>query len=335
MVAFGVAMAVCAVMMTIGPRDGPDGARKRQTRAVPSAGGVGIAAGHLAALTLSLQPERRLLGDGHWLSGASPTALWALSLISLGVLAMGLVDDMRPVPARLKLVGLLGLSFLVASLGWHLLAAQFAWLSPLSLSALPLLLGGTLWLFVVTNATNFMDGSNGLSLGSVLIMALALGLLMAPVTGLVPAIAAFLVFNLSGRLYAGDAGALYAGFWLAALALMGAFIGHYSIWIPPLLLLPFLTDIILTIVWRARRGGNVLQAHAEHAYQLFRRAGWGHVKVAALWWTMSAACGALAVWAAGQGNAVQFATFVGALVVSILLWVWQRATYWPRVSAPG
>ena len=334
LLAFGVSLAVCALMAWIGPRDAPDGGRKTQVRAVPSGGGLGIATGHLTALSASMLAAERLLADGHWLTGTSGQLLIVLTLISLSVLLLGFVDDVRPLPSKAKLVILMGICSLAAVLGWLLLAAAFDWVPSLGIGAVPLLLGGVLWLFVVTNATNFMDGSNGLALGSTAIMLGGLGVLFAPVAGLVPAILAFLVFNLMGRLYAGDAGALYVGFWVASLSLMGAFIGHYSIWIPPLLLLPFLTDIILTIIWRARRGGNVMQAHREHAYQLFRRAGWGHLQVAVLWWAMTLVCTILAVWSARQETVVQLASFAAALTVSIALWIWQRRAYWPRVSEP-
>ena len=40
------------------------------------------------------------------------------------------------------------------------------------------------------------------------------------------AISGFLVFNLAGKLYAGDAGALYVGFWIAGLGLLALRKGH-------------------------------------------------------------------------------------------------------------
>lgn len=337
--AFLVSLAVCALMVRFGPRDAPDGERKTQARAVPSGGGLGIAAGHLVGLFLMVPVARSLLGDGHWLSGGAASLLAWTALAGLVVLAIGYRDDVRAMRPATKLALLMGVSLGVAAGGWPLLAAHFEWLPALSLAAIPLILGGALWLFVVMNATNFMDGSNGLALGCGAIMLAVLGQLFAPVDGLVPAILAFLVLNMAGWLYAGDAGALYVGFWIAALGLMGAFIGHFSIWIPPLIALPFLVDIILTVIWRARRGGNVLQAHREHAYQLLRRAGWGHIHVAWLWWAMSAVCGGLAIWAVhadttGSGLQQPLA-FLGALAILSALWTWQRAAYWPRVSAPG
>ena len=342
-VPFTVSFLVCGLMVLIGPRDAPDGGRKTQARAVPSSGGVGIAVGHLLALGFGLPLTSGLVCHTHWLCGAPSGLLISVAAGSLIVLAIGLWDDLTSMPPSLKLLLLQAVSVVMVLTVWWLWDGIFPDTRAFSPWSVPLALGGALWLFVVMNATNFMDGSNGLALGCAAIMIGVLGWLFAPSEGLLPAILAFLVFNLTGRLYAGDAGAFYVGYWVGGLALMGAFIGHFSIWIPPLIALPFLTDVFMTLIWRARRGEHLMQAHRDHAYQLFRRAGWGHLQVAVLWWAMTAFCGALAIWAVNAAPRnlpypsfwIEFATFAGALVVSIILWLVQRAIYGSRVSAPG
>ena len=334
--AFFVSLTVCAVVARYGAKDVPDGGRKDHARPVSTLGGLGVAAGHLGALAWvgSMGGDGLCLADGSGLPGNAWD--WPILIgFGVGFLVTGLIDDLRPLKARTKLLLLGGLSAGACLAGWYDLGANAGPL--VSRSYAPwLLAGGTLWVFVVSNATNFMDGSNGLALGCAAIMLAALFALSAPSSALVAAIAGFLVLNLAGRLFAGDTGALYVGFWVAALSLLGAARGAYSIWIPPLIALPFLTDVILTVIWRARRGGNVMQAHREHAYQLFRRAGWGHLPVALLWWAMTAVCGVVAVLAANAFDwRGQMATFLVVLAVSIALWVWQRRTYWLRVSAPG
>jgi len=334
--AFVISLAVCAVVARYGAKDVPDGGRKDHARPVSTLGGLGVAAGHLGALAWLglLSNDSRCLADCGWL----PNGEWDWPVVigfGVGFLVTGLIDDLRPLKARTKLLVLGWLSAGVCLAGWY---GSGAVAGPLgSLSYAPwLLAGGTLWVFVVCNATNFMDGSNGLALGCAAIMLCVLFALGAPSLTLVAAIAGFLVLNLSGRLFAGDTGALYVGFWVAALSLLGAAQGAYSIWIPPLVALPFLTDVILTVIWRARRGGNVMQAHREHAYQLLRRAGWGHLPVALLWWAMTAVCGVIAVLAAGAFDwRGEMATFLVVLAVSIALWTWQRRVYSARVNAPG
>lgn len=334
---FLVSLAVCGLMVRIGPRDAPDGRRKLQARPVASGGGLGIAAGHLVALGAGLTLADGFACRDHWLCGGPPALLLVPVLAALAALALGLRDDVRAVPSGLKLVVLAALSLAAVAAFWWLFDRAFPGVRPLSVSALALVAGGGLWLFVMLNAVNFMDGSNGLATGSIAIMGLAFGALSAPVAGLVPAILGFLVFNLSGRLYAGDAGALYLGAWIGGLGLIGAFTGQFSIWIPPLVALPFLTDVLMTLAWRARRGEPVMQPHRMHAYQLLRRAGWGHLPVAALWWAMTAACGGLAVLVGGRGALAEGAAFAGALVLSMALWLWQRRVYGARLglNRPG
>lgn len=53
---------------------------------------------------------------------------------------------------------------------------------------------------------------------------------------------------------------------------------------------PYLLDTGTTLVRRAARGENVLEAHREHAYQkLANERGLGHVPVAALYAGLAAA----------------------------------------------
>ncbi|MEO0466534.1 MAG: hypothetical protein AAF216_08305 [Pseudomonadota bacterium] len=324
-IAFAVSAVVCGLMVVIGPRDEPDGKRKTQERPVPSGGGVGIAVGALAAM---------VAGNMFVLPGVYTP--W-LSILAAGLifLALGFLDDCFDLDARLK-TGLLGaLSLITVGVGWWLFAS-FADEVPTGvvISAV-LVLGGALWLFVFTNAANFMDGSNGLSLGAMAIMLVALAVMSQNTLGLVAAVFGFLVWNMTGRLYAGDSGALFVGFLVAALGLLGAFAGVYSIWIPPLIGLPFIADVLLTLIWRARKGRKLMHAHNEHAYHLLKRAGWGHWPVALLYWGLTAACCTLAIWAMFGPTHVQLVTFWSAAAVVSALWIWQRMVYWPRVSVTG
>lgn len=341
--AFVLALGLCWLVIRLGVKDAPDGARKDQPRPVATLGGLAIAGAHLlvALLLMELQPPPRLTwGNGRWAPG-SIASYWPF-IPAMGVLLIGMLDDLRPVPASVRLIGLAAICLATCAvavrLGYFDLPDLPGWMLA------GLVAGGALYMFVLLNATNFMDGSNGLAMGCAAIMLAVLAWLVAlPVWILVAAIAGFLVFNIAGVLYAGDGGALYAGFCIAALGLLGTS-RAYSIWIPPLIALPFLTDVFMTLIWRARRGQNLMQAHRDHAYQLFLRAGWGHLQVAALWWAMTAACGGLAIWVVLAAPAVQpgyplfrieFAAFAGALAASIGLWLVQRAVLGPRVSSAG
>ena len=105
----------------------------------------------------------------------------------------------------------------------------------------------------------------------------------------------YLPWNLGGRLFQGDAGALFSGFLLAGLAIV-AERGGLSVYFGPVVLLPFLTDVLLTLLVRARRGSSLLAAHREHLYQLWlQKTGAPHTALAWRVAAIMAGSGAAAV----------------------------------------
>ena len=67
---------------------------------------------------------------------------------------------------------------------------------------------------------------------------------------LLGAIIGFLIHNLRGKLYAGDAGSLGLGALFASLGL----ISGLQVWTVATLALPFLIDVLMTLIWRAKHG---------------------------------------------------------------------------------
>jgi UDP-GlcNAc:undecaprenyl-phosphate GlcNAc-1-phosphate transferase len=321
----------CGLLTRAGLRDAPDGVRKFQARAVPNSGGLGIAAAVAVwAAAASL------------LSGAAPLAGYgALVLAVLAAVLIGFADDARGMPARLKLALLVLVALGAALAGPPLAVFDFRGLGLAAISLAPWIAigGAALWLVVMANAVNFMDGANGIAMGSAAIMLGVLACLFwqggpaAPAVLSIWTLAAllgFLFWNLAGRLYAGDSGALGIGLLLGLLGLEAARAG--SVWTAPTLVLPFLADVFLTLILRARRGDRLFEAHRDHAYQLFLRAGWPHWKVAGLWWGFTAVSGLAAVMAAPRAA---LPAFVLLLAISVALWLWQRVTLGRRLEAGG
>ena len=324
--------ALCGMMFLIRIDDAPDGGRKVQKAPVPSSGGVAI----LIALGISawLAREAGLLSQ-YWLRNGTQTVL----AMTMAAGLIGLVDDKWGMNAWLKLVltGTLAITFAVLDPGLRLASLP-----------LPLVMAGVaFWLMVTMNGVNFMDGSNGLAMGSVAIMLVgAAGVLWRvdasqPFPGPAPdlaflcvtaalAIAGFLAWNLPGKLYAGDSGAFGLG---ALFGGAGIIVGVVStIWTAAILFLPFLVDVVLTVVWRARNGQSVMSAHRDHAYQLFLRAGWKHIPVAVLWWVFSWICALVAV---NVPDGLAIVAFFGLTIVGSGLWVLQRLTLGRRLAAEG
>lgn len=351
-VPFAVSLIVCGLMIRYGPKDAPDGARKMQAAPVPSSGGIGVLAGMVAGLC-----ALGLLGEP--VADALRTApLAGIAAFTLFAALLGWADDVYGLPAASKLVALLAGAVFAAVTGPR---PEMLWMAGAG-TALPWALGvaaAAAFIFLMANAVNFMDGANGIAMGTALIVLLSLGAVLLPgavfsvqadpaaivislLLAAAASLAAFLVWNLQGKLFAGDAGSLSVGGLIGGACVMFAVDG--PVLIPLTLCLPILIDVFLTLAWRARHGRPLMQAHRDHAYQLLLRAGWPHASVARLWWGMTAICAAAVIAgpfaaAAGLYDASRWPldviVFVPLLAAGIGLWVRQRITLGRSLAASG
>ncbi len=146
------------------------------------------------------------------------------------IFLMGLIDDIKPIPALLKFIFQVGISLLVIFMGDIHLTFFYhsAWVAFVNV---PLTV---LWMVGLTNAMNFFDGIDGLASAMSIICALFLGLLAfnteQPALGwfavaVVGACAGFLPHNFrlgkSALIFLGDAGSTFLGFTLGGLAVLG------------------------------------------------------------------------------------------------------------------
>lgn len=327
-VAIGGGVAVLSFLLSwalghgvqkLGIDDAPDGVRKLQDEPVSRLGGVSIAVATCITL-LILIAAATMQGD---------PATISLTVLAATVAAFfaGLLDDLMDLPASVKLLLLLVAFIALAAVG---LTPQ-SLTSPFGETSLPavLIIGSAAWLLVFTNAVNFMDGSNGLAIGSLAIMLTALAFIGTDAGvfafslwwfALFGAMGGFLIHNLRGKLYAGDAGALGLGALFASLAVVSGL----SVWTVATLALPFLIDVLMTLIWRARRGRSWLKAHLDHAYQRLRASGWGHFETAFLYWGLSAAGAVAAYIAAKAGGEAPFIVFWALCLAGIVLWGLHR-----------
>jgi UDP-GlcNAc:undecaprenyl-phosphate GlcNAc-1-phosphate transferase len=301
--AIGAAWLLCPVVIAAGVWDNPDDARKQHQAPTPSAGGVAAAAGFgcaLAALTLwpGAQWAYNLEGDAFQRTGFAVVAAFAALLV-------GLLDDLRNLDARLKFAILAAVAVYVATFVARAESLPVGGAFTIEVGLLAGVLGSALWVFTLTNAVNFMDGANGLAMGSAAVGFVGLGVLGAvhgaPHVAAISACAAggligLVLWNFpAGRVFAGDAGALFTGMLAAATGLLLVQDAGVSPLIPPLVFFPMLADVLLTLAHRARHGRPLLQAHREHLYQIGMRAGVSHARIAITYWIATAHCAALAV----------------------------------------
>ncbi len=212
--------------------------------------------------------------------GALLVPLAATALIAL----LGLADDVRPLPARVRFGVQVGLASLVvaSSYGRLPVAAGLlgAWIPSPALAVL-----AVLWIVWLTNLYNFMDGIDGLAgvqaltaSAGLAVVALAVGagasawLLLA----LGGASLGFLVFNFPpSSIFMGDVGSTAVGFFFGCLPL---FPEAHPVPVAPvaLALSLFVLDATVTLLRRVARGERWYAPHRTHLYQRPVVLGVGH-----------------------------------------------------------
>jgi len=279
--AFFGSFAVSGFMALAGLGDAPDG-RSAHTGVIPTSGGVGIIAG----MGLSLCALHFIFPGLELPPGFAPV----MALLFAAAM-LGLVDDALTLGPKVKF----GLMILICGAAvWAIGPPEtLPFLdTPISLPPVIGFMGAMLWIFVVINAVNFMDGANGmmgLSLAVANFTLFGVGLMSGSATTLLLSglslmvILGFLPYNVrrKARVFAGDVGSLSLSFLFAVTVLFliadtpdGLF--HL---VGPVLILPLLTDVLLTLVRRARKGENLLTSHNSHLYQRLIQHGLSHLQV--------------------------------------------------------
>lgn len=256
--------------------------RSLHSKAVPRIGGVGLMAGVLSGWSLLFSS---------W--------AWWVVLPLLGLFAISLLDDVRSLPVKQRLLAhLLAAAIVVGGSGLLVQQGVFAVVA--------------VWLLIVwmTNLYNFMDGSDGLA-GGMALFGFAMYGVAAWLSQNTPfawlnfsiaaAAASFLYYNFHpAKIFMGDSGSIPLGFLAAVIGLWGWQQGSWEMWFPFLVFSPFIVDASVTLLKRVLRGDKITEAHREHYYQRLIQLGWGHRNVALAEYALMLAVGASALWVLPQ-----------------------------------
>ncbi len=292
-------------------------ARSSHKIPTPQGGGIAVLVGAFAALAASL-----------WLAPVEREASRAVLVIALAVIGLGIVgawDDIRPLPASVRLV------LQAACVAFVLFRAApelrlFPEIVPLWVERAFALLAGV-W-FV--NLVNFMDGLDWITLAGMAPLTAALAL--AGMTGAIDPVTGWLAAGLCGgllgfapfnrpvaRLFLGDVGSLPIGLVTAYLLYRLAGTGAFAAAV--ILPLYHITDATITLLRRLARGEKVWEAHRSHFYQQATANGFSVIavvgRVALLNLALAALAGASLVWPALWVQLVCLA--IAAVLTGLLL----------------
>ena len=305
------------------------GERRVHTKPLPTLGGVAMYVGFLAGMAVaSIVPQFR----DHLFHGSSEPL--GVVLAATVIFVVGVVDDLREVSAPAKLAG----QVLAASVLYWLGVTMFYFRVPfagfivLSPDLGPLIT--VMWVALIANAVNLIDGLDGLAAGTVAIAAGAFflygdrlfkaGLLSDSNVGPLVAVIAcavcvgFLPHNFHpARIMMGDAGALLLGLLMASSTMVvggrtaDQFSGQTYFFFAPLFI-PFfilgvpIVDTLFAVLRRAVRRAGISRPDREHLHHRLMRLGHGQRRsVLILWaWTAILSGVVLIPTYSGQGNAI-------------------------------
>jgi UDP-GlcNAc:undecaprenyl-phosphate GlcNAc-1-phosphate transferase len=259
----------------------PDNGRHIHLRPTPRLGGIAI---YLAfVLTLLCVPFLGNLVTTHF-HASLPTLIAVLAPATL-IFLFGIYDDFRGSAAALKIIFQLIAAVMVYAGGLRIenLSVPFgdSWELPILLS-FPLT---ALWIVLITNAFNLIDGIDGLAAGasvfallSILVFSIAqrspeISLLSVVLVG---AVVGFLRYNFNpATIFLGDSGSLFLGFMAAALSLAGSQKGSTMVAIAiPLISfgLPVI-EVGLSIVRRFLGGRPLFRGDRGHIHHMLLQRG--------------------------------------------------------------
>lgn len=285
----------------LGIVDRPDAGRKRHARPTPRVGGVSIMISFLLALgCLALAWKA-----GHLDFDPSMLRLMVgLLPVILLIFCIGLVDDIRGLSPRIKLLGQTFAAVYAVAMGVTI--AMPGWYTDPSPSLL-LGAGAVFWLVLCTNALNLIDGLDGLA-GGVAVVACAGLIAVALVNGqpglalvilpLMGALIGFLVFNFNpASIFLGDCGSLSVGFLLGIFGLLCSQKTHTGLGrVAPLLVLALpLLDVGMSIVRRVLRKQPVFSSDRNHIHHKVLTLGMSQSKAAQTLYLASAIAAITAV----------------------------------------
>jgi len=292
-VAFASTPAVKMLAIKIKAVDVPKDNRRMHKVPIPRMGGLAIFAGFLCSAVLFIPMDGQLR---------------AILIGALMLVALGIVDDIVALDAKVKFVGQIAAALIPAlsgvvirGFGHPFVENSYFYLGVFSIPVT------VLWIVGITNAVNFIDGLDGLACGvsaiatvtmliiAVLYSEVQIALMMAALAG---ACLGFLPYNMNpAKIFMGDTGAMFLGYLLAVTSIQGLFKFYavISFAVPFILLGLPIFDTGFAIVRRLLKGQSPLQADRGHVHHRLIDLGFDQKQSVAILYAFSALMGLTAV----------------------------------------
>lgn len=325
----------------------PPGERKVHAVPTPSLGGLAMLGGVGAGLVTAAFMDSF---DAVFRSFSADIA--GVVVAGLIIFAVGVADDIREVSAPAKVAGIVLAGSALALAGVSVLWFRVPFTGFVQLSSDLSVVVTVLWLLLMSNAVNLIDGLDGLAAGIVAIASGTFfvyafqlgqdgvlfdgnpGALLAIITSAV--CIGFLPLNMHpAKTFMGDGGALLLGLMLAAStisvggrvdqAVSGQVFFFFAPLVIPLLLLGVpLVDLLLAVLRRAsRKGVAISDADKEHLHHRLMRLGHGHRRTVLILWLWTGLLCGLVLYSTITGSGVGLMPFAGGALALLLFTIFH------------
>lgn len=295
--------------------------RKLHNRRVPTLGGLVLFAGFFAASFATALAFR---------STALADLAFKLLIGALPLVAISLCDDIKGASVAIRI-----LFQTVGCIAFVLLARPLASISVPGLGSLaskflvyPLMV---LWLMLMANAINFIDGLDGLAAGIGAISAATLSVSALIGNNPVAALLAFAVLGVTAgflpynfypaKIFMGDTGAIFLGYLLGGIALVGAGknVAFISLLLPIIAFGIPILDTVTSVVRRSFGGKNIFAADRNHIHHRLLTIGITHRRAVLYLYFLSALLGITGISLFYQNRFISLLFFIIGLTVTLIL----------------
>lgn len=286
---------------------------------MPRMGGVAMVLGFTITALMVYYFDRSM-------SGKQFVGFLAGALLIAG---LGVVDDMKNLPAKLKFCVQMVAALIVILSGTRIQVVLWPMTTALQAFSIPITL---IWIVGVTNAVNLIDGLDGLAAGVTSIAALSL-MVLCIMTGSTTAVVltaalagaclGFLPRNFNpAEIFMGDTGSTFLGFVLAVTSILGVFKGYALLAIVVSVLcvgLPIF-DTIFAMLRRMAKNQPIMQADRGHLHHRLIDHGFNQRQAVLIMYTISLLMGMLAIFISFKDSGIIVVVILTIIVLSFIIY---------------
>ncbi|WP_317854205.1 MraY family glycosyltransferase [Chakrabartyella piscis] len=306
------------VSIKVGAIDYPKD-RGVHTKPMPRMGGVAIVLGFMATVLIiyPFHPHMNLVQFGGFIVGAMMIAV------------LGAIDDMKNLPAKLKLCVQIVAALVVIFTGTEIRVVLWPFTATLQMFSLPITL---VWIVGVTNAVNLIDGLDGLAAGVSSIAALSL-MVLCIMTGSMTAVVltaalagaclGFLPRNFNpAEIFMGDTGSTFLGFVLAVTSILGVFKGYalLAVCVSVLCLGLPVFDTIFAMLRRMAKNQPIMQPDRGHLHHRLMDRGFTQKQAVLMLYAISVCLGGLAIFISFKNSWTIVVVLLTVIVLSFIIY---------------